>query len=97
MALIGHVPNSVRYNHNIENASLAELREWFSLFVTAYSAAITSPTTNISVLYSNNLHMMATQRATLVPWMKEELERLVAWMEENPEDLRGRQAGGIRM
>ena len=50
------------------------------------------PTTNTSILYSNNLYIMATQRATLVTWMKEELERLVAWMEENPEDLRGKQA-----
>ena len=33
-----------------------------------------------------------SSRNPTVPWTKEEVERLVVWMEENPEELRGKQA-----
>jgi len=35
---------------------------------------------------------MVSPRATLFAWSKEELKQLVAWIEENPEQLRGKQA-----
>jgi len=50
----------------------------------------------ISLLCNAHRMRMYTERvspgATLVTWSKEELEQFVAWMEENPEKLRGKQA-----
>ena len=43
-------------------------------------------------MLQKNISTMVFQRATLVPWFKQELERLVAWMEKNPEKLRRMQA-----
>ena len=39
-------------------------------------------------------HMVAqqvTQRGPLIPWVKDEVEQLIAWMEDNPEELQGKQ------
>ena len=35
---------------------------------------------------------MATSHTTTVPWAKEEIDHFVAWMEDNPDDLKGKQA-----
>lgn len=34
---------------------------------------------------------MASQRAPLITRAKSEVERMIEWMEDNPEDLKGRQ------
>jgi len=39
---------------------------------------------------------MRSQRAPIVLLLKEEIEELVGWMEENPEKLRGRQATDVK-
>ena len=35
---------------------------------------------------------MATTRAPTVPWSKDEIDRLVGWMEENRDNLKGKQS-----
>ena len=46
----------------------------------------TTPPTMVSQQASQR-----SERAPVVPWQREEVEKLISWMEDNSEDLRGKQ------